>query len=1233
MATKDDSNGGSPTEALTGNPLLTIVILVGGVAGGLALVIGVIFFCKYCVKKSRDRDRTAFFSPLPVELDVDRHPRPTLLQFKPHQEDAIAVSHKDNGSPESKLLDQTNEDGEPLTDDDSEPDRLPDIPEEEPQGPTDPDDILQYIDEMKKAEMEKQEKQAAAAEAEPSPKKVSFQVCQPYRQKRAEYTRRYTEGDFHHLKSSRIKHPPECTKSMSLDYGTAMMSADRSQNVQPMKPLLQPQPANIDTSPSPTDVPSYTAHTIKAQIHNQPNGAATAVSEAKSMDMPKSPAKMTGPDTNGRRAPAGGHARSPRRTRKEMKDTRSAPPVAPATAVASGFVPIPSDNETGFAEPISSDGSDGKPNEIAISRVVRPTEILNGPTKVTKEQGKEKRARDYHDLWHLRTTLEMEDTASSTGSSEPDTVVPANGSKDNLGPTQAQVNQQEPEIPRLDVRDTETGTQTWPLEEETEDEKHRLCVIQRHKLHARGDQPDSFEQIFSSISTEESDTSERSKGGDSSGKDSASKLRQMQADSGYTSIEHKNELSDQQKRQLLFTTSDRDSTSIESMYTPILSSETSPIGDRPTSSETDGTAGDSIDTIKDEPGNLFGRKRSDRKTASTKRREFTKGKGEAIFGSFSFPEEDSEHGSVTSEKSVYMASDSQGESPERRRPRMGRLFRLSREERLNVYPKGRDYSIDEKTDVLFKEFLRQDAMFETSQRRARPTRGRRLSLHHKQHSDSFVESSSKIMEVPLEQARSASFDTRGETAKERLTHLLPASASSSRSRITPQDSIEEEYLRIESSKMWDGHPPPSTRETDNNLNVPHENTLSVPHDPVLKESSKRGPPVRSQSAAAAPGYGPSEGPVHLGLEDVSSRRSAFRAVRKSPLLKRSYALEDGSSVGGDPPEATTHTEPSRVAAQPPAVASTSPGSKSPKSPRSPKVRPRQPSRSMALTTHASLTATVTTRSPHPEASPRSGRRSKSPLRHQSTGSSQGSVEIAEALESQRAFHLAVPGTPPDRPHSASSVHRLQQEARAPPFNRRHSDEAFEANESKRSYDHSRSPRPHRAHARLQGRPPTNRTSSENNIFDRQNKSGSERDLRRQQYGRAHSALDVFAAQKPYREARDRDSRDRDSRDRDGRDRDVRDRDGRDREGRERDTRDLREQKARRTPDRDRERERYFARSQTFDCPISPSRERPPRDRRYAGSPDRDRPLPPRERRHPESPDRDRQRPATFIRKS
>ena len=673
---------------------------------------------------------------------------------------------------------------------------------------------------------------------------------------------------------------------MSLDYGTAMMDTDRkAANTQPMRPLLQPQTTNVDTSPSPTDIPSYTAHTIKAQIHNQPNGAVPKVSEGSGIK-PVSPAKITPADTNGRRAPpVTGHSRSPRRARKDTKDHKKDRDVPPSSA-ASGFVPIPSENETGFAEPISSDGSDGKPNE----NVKRPEVLQNGPA-TAPPHGQEKRAKEYHDLWHLRTTLEMEDTASSTGSSEPDTVIPANGSKDHLVP--AQVANQEPEIPRLDVRDTETGTQTWPLEEGTEDEKHRLCVIQRHKLHARGDQPDSFEQIFSSISTEESDTSERSKGGDSSGKDSASKLRQMQADSGYTSIEHKNELSEQQKRQLLFTTSDRDSTSIESMYTPILSSENSPIGDRPTSSETDGTAGDSIDTIKDEPGGLFGRKRSDRKTASTKRREFTKGKGEAIFGSFSFPEEDSEQGSITSahsEKSVYVASDSQGESPERRRPRMGRLFRLSREERLNMYPKGRDYSIDEKTDVLFKEFLRQDAMFETSTRRTRPARGRRLSLHHKQHSDSHVENQ-KILEVPFSEMRSASFDTRAETAKERLTQMA-GSAASSRTRLPQQDSIEEEYLRIESSKIWDGQPPPSTRESENTLSVPVDNTLGVSQDPAIKETSKRerGPPQRSQSAAAAPGYAPSEGPVHLGLEDVSTRRSAFRAVKKISSFEKIICL-------------------------------------------------------------------------------------------------------------------------------------------------------------------------------------------------------------------------------------------------------------------------------------------------------------------------------------------------------
>ena len=68
-----------------------------------------------------------------------------------------------------------------------------DIPEEEPQGPTDPDDILQYLDEVKK-ENGNIEYQVNETSGELTPKKVSFQVCQPSKTKRQEYIRRYVRG-------------------------------------------------------------------------------------------------------------------------------------------------------------------------------------------------------------------------------------------------------------------------------------------------------------------------------------------------------------------------------------------------------------------------------------------------------------------------------------------------------------------------------------------------------------------------------------------------------------------------------------------------------------------------------------------------------------------------------------------------------------------------------------------------------------------------------------------------------------------------------------------------------------------------------------------------------------------------------------------------------------------------------------------------------------------------------
>ncbi|XP_030852457.1 uncharacterized protein LOC100894030 [Strongylocentrotus purpuratus] len=118
MATRDGitRGTGSFTNALHENPYLTIVILVAGVAGGLALVIAVIFFCKYCVKGKRGLNRTpAFFNRLPSEVEAERARRRRLIleaaaQSRTEQKAFITV----DGSPDRLLREDgaANGDGE-----------------------------------------------------------------------------------------------------------------------------------------------------------------------------------------------------------------------------------------------------------------------------------------------------------------------------------------------------------------------------------------------------------------------------------------------------------------------------------------------------------------------------------------------------------------------------------------------------------------------------------------------------------------------------------------------------------------------------------------------------------------------------------------------------------------------------------------------------------------------------------------------------------------------------------------------------------------------------------------------------------------------------------------------------------------------------------------------------------------------------------------------------------------
>ncbi|KAJ8040802.1 hypothetical protein HOLleu_15203 [Holothuria leucospilota] len=493
-----------------------------------------------------------------------------------------------------------------------------------------------------------------------------------------------------------------------------------------------------------------------------------------------------------------------------------------------------------------------KPTEI-VAENKHNTEQVNLDNKERVSNGTGPRHPvAYADLWQLRATLESKDSSEASESSEYETVISCRNTED---------------VPGME-KVSPSRTESFDV---TDEDSCKFIST-------------SFEQTISSVSAEESDTSERDRNSAESGKESIRSLKQMQGDSGYASIEQKAEMLterlDWKRRQQFAAASDHDSTSFESAHShsmTISSDSSSPTTDKTSQDLANSNSNHHDSKTQNSKGTWV---RGGRRTASTKRREFTSEKKEAIFDSFSFPEEEAENHDTTDSSKDAMARASSTETYQfearpkfRERVRRGGpsgMQRSHRESRLSCYPKGRDFSIDEKTDALFKEFLRQDAMFDTPGcKRSRPYNRQRWHPPSKQHSDSVLECSEKEPAAwRAEDHRSSSLDQRGgngESAKQRLTELLPRSQS--RGKLVPQDSVEEDALRSENRRTNDSKRPPRLREIQSKS---HQTTttadihaLTIPHKDLRRANTEK-----------------TEREL-LRLDDVSSRPSAFRPVKKT----------------------------------------------------------------------------------------------------------------------------------------------------------------------------------------------------------------------------------------------------------------------------------------------------------------------------------------------------------------
>ncbi|XP_070563207.1 microtubule-associated protein futsch-like isoform X2 [Ptychodera flava] len=853
--TQPMANGNEPAldNSAPSQKYIAIVILVAGVIGGLILVICIIVCCKYCIKKKKPlRRQQAFFKrfpadyqrppyrPAPKEAEdaqVSRKPRNGLqdsnLSFHEERAEDLEAFPLKNGS-YTQLEDPADSNAVPVSA--YSPD-LSDVPFDDP-----------VLDD---------------SEVSPSsPRRVSFQIKVPTKEPQYNAASRYTEGDFHHLKNARISKTPSTTiitTSMESSHGSvealgenlyaSELSEPEQIDILKHSASSEQDDVELASTPSPTHSMPHTTE-VAVQVHHsadeledeldnrlKSNSAvkafSTKVAKHISLDNVSGPRKRTwdipqqAVSLDGDIKQNGGvtlqsykHATSA--DLPNFGDTKKHEKPSKKDKSSEEWVQLRGSKETDLR------GESDEAEAYKINVIGPPPEIAieEGTTSPERVERKMITAKDYRELWHLRSTLEQEDSNGSI-TSEPDTVVPASMSREDLKLSEnSQTNHTgiEAEFTYYETT-TESGKLKKKVDKQQEPEDKNRLTVQRRRLSKTKD--DSLDYAFSSISTEESDTSERSRGGDSSyEKDGTSKLKQMQADSGYASIEQQQRpaLTILQKR-ALYASSDRDSTSIESTsYPSHTSTDISPIKEIPpvgVGAKDKGITSKRRHINKDGRTEVVFRARDDPRTASKKRREFTaEGKSGALYDSFSFPEDESEADSQTSayespndQKPRIKRSDSFGD---RVAGRIGRFFRKDRDERYEYSLTKRDYSIDEKTDALFKEFIRQDSMFDDPPQlrgRASISKGR-LHLQRKQHSDPLVER--KLLEIPHTE-RSASFEHRRQTldrdsSREEDYPQRPPRYSDRPRRLVPQDSIEEEYLRQESSRIWEGKVPPQQQK-------------------------------------------------------------------------------------------------------------------------------------------------------------------------------------------------------------------------------------------------------------------------------------------------------------------------------------------------------------------------------------------------------------------------------------
>ncbi|KAK3092054.1 hypothetical protein FSP39_024777 [Pinctada imbricata] len=441
-------------------------------------------------------------------------------------------------------------------------------------------------------------------------------------------------------------------------------------------------------------------------------------------------------------------------------------------------------NDTGSIEQLDEDNLDSldfyEEFEMDSLRLDESddTETLNGTQK-------------YRELWNLRTTFEEEEECSDTIRME-----------DMTSPDQSP----EGDMPQYYTTSFESNTESIPYTDNS-DKQRKLSVLSvdipkplssnllhpnyenrrqtyknilaRRFLPAAGGV--SAETSIDSVETvdtdgEVSDTSRyevtttsfdsTTDNTDSANESQNHRLIQMKADSGYKSLETQPFLHGAVKR---------------NHSTGEIEEETEDLDDV-TSSDRVFKHAHSLPEPGPSGSRFFDRRNG--KTASKKRREYSREKQIVhVYESINEPETDS--------KSDQPSGESFEETPPVNKLSMfSRFFKPYKDVKHRASSLVRDYSIDEKTNRVFQEFLRYDPKLDSrvGAHHGRPHRIHRHRLHRKHSDVKYFEERRRDRLTP---------DLRS-------TSLGSDSSTSSVRRLSPQDSIEEEdYDEMREEEEWE----------------------------------------------------------------------------------------------------------------------------------------------------------------------------------------------------------------------------------------------------------------------------------------------------------------------------------------------------------------------------------------------------------------------------------------------